>query len=40
MMDMEEKLVLAYVTNGLKVGTGELTRTYRLLRNAALRAVK
>ncbi|KAK6103667.1 Beta-lactamase family protein [Brugia pahangi] len=40
MMDMEEKLVLAYVTNGLKLGTGELTRTYRLLRNAALRAVR
>ncbi|VDK75679.1 unnamed protein product [Litomosoides sigmodontis] len=40
MMDIEEKLVLAYVTNGLKVGTGELTRTYRLLRNAALRAAR
>ncbi|MCP9261704.1 Beta-lactamase domain-containing protein 2 [Dirofilaria immitis] len=40
MMDMEENLVIAYVSNGLKVGTGELTRTYRLLRNAALRAVR
>uniref|UniRef100_A0A915PW13 Beta-lactamase-related domain-containing protein n=1 Tax=Setaria digitata TaxID=48799 RepID=A0A915PW13_9BILA len=40
MMDMEEKLVVAYVSNGLKVGTGELTRTYRLLRNAALRAAR
>lgn len=39
MMDVEENLVIAYVTNGLKLGTGELTRTYRLLRNAALRSV-
>lgn len=40
MMDIEEELVIAYVSNGLKVGTGELTRTYRLLRNATLQSLK
>uniref|UniRef100_A0A0K0EGP2 Beta-lactamase domain-containing protein n=1 Tax=Strongyloides stercoralis TaxID=6248 RepID=A0A0K0EGP2_STRER len=39
MMDPKEKLVVAYVTNGLKSGMGELTRTYRLLRNAALKCI-
>uniref|UniRef100_A0A0N5BCW0 Beta-lactamase domain-containing protein n=1 Tax=Strongyloides papillosus TaxID=174720 RepID=A0A0N5BCW0_STREA len=39
MMDPKEELVVAYVTNGLKSGMGELTRTYRLLRNAALKCV-
>lgn len=34
MMDPEEELVIAYVSNGLKTGMGEVTRTYRLLRNA------
>ncbi|ETN85042.1 hypothetical protein RB195_020311 [Necator americanus] len=34
MMDMEDEIVVAYVTNGLKTGMGELTRTYRHLRNA------
>ncbi|VDM56738.1 unnamed protein product [Angiostrongylus costaricensis] len=34
MMDMEDEVVIAYVTNGLKTGMGELTRTYRHLRNA------
>jgi hypothetical protein len=34
MMDPEEEIVLAYVSNGLKTGMGEVTRTYRLLRNA------
>uniref|UniRef100_A0A0M3I965 Beta-lactamase domain-containing protein n=2 Tax=Ascaris TaxID=6251 RepID=A0A0M3I965_ASCLU len=36
MMDMENEVVIAYVSNGLKTGMGELTRTYRLLRNAVL----
>lgn len=39
MMDPKEKLVVVYVTNGLKSGMGELTRTYRLLRNAALKCI-
>lgn len=34
MFDMEEDVVIAYVSNGLKTGMGELTRTYRMLRNA------
>uniref|UniRef100_A0A914C0E5 Beta-lactamase-related domain-containing protein n=1 Tax=Acrobeloides nanus TaxID=290746 RepID=A0A914C0E5_9BILA len=34
MMDPEEEIVIAYVSNGLKTGMGEVTRTYRLLRNA------
>ncbi|KAE9418430.1 hypothetical protein Angca_009603, partial [Angiostrongylus cantonensis] len=34
MMDMDNEVVIAYVTNGLKTGMGELTRTYRHLRNA------
>lgn len=38
MIDPSNELVIAYVSNGLKTGTGELTRTYRLLRNAALKA--
>jgi len=37
MMDGESKLVISYVTNGLKLGGGELTRTYRRLRDAALK---
>lgn len=36
MMDGEDKVVIAYVTNGLKISGGELTGTYRRLRNAAL----
>ncbi|KHN86060.1 Beta-lactamase domain-containing protein 2 [Toxocara canis] len=36
MMEMENEIVIAYVSNGLKTGMGELTRTYRLLRNAVL----
>ncbi|KAI6190274.1 Beta-lactamase domain-containing protein [Aphelenchoides bicaudatus] len=39
-IDGEDKLVIAYVTNGLKLGGGELTRTYRLLRNATLQCVQ
>lgn len=35
MVDPEEELVVAYVTNGLKSGMGDLTYTYRTLRNAA-----
>lgn len=34
MMDREEELVIVYVSNGLKTGMGEITRIYRLLRNA------
>uniref|UniRef100_A0AC35U5F9 Beta-lactamase domain-containing protein n=1 Tax=Rhabditophanes sp. KR3021 TaxID=114890 RepID=A0AC35U5F9_9BILA len=37
MMDVEDELVISYVTNGLKSGMGELTRTYRVLRNAAIK---
>lgn len=40
MMDPEEKLVISYVTNGLKLGGGELCRTYCKLRNAALKCVQ
>ncbi|KAI1703524.1 beta-lactamase domain-containing protein [Ditylenchus destructor] len=39
MVDPEDELVIAYVSNGLKTGMGEITRTYRLLRNAALDCV-
>uniref|UniRef100_A0A914EMI5 Beta-lactamase-related domain-containing protein n=1 Tax=Acrobeloides nanus TaxID=290746 RepID=A0A914EMI5_9BILA len=34
MVDPEEEIVIAYVTNGMKSGMGEMCRTYRLLRNA------
>ena len=34
MVDPEEEIVIAYVTNGMKSGMGEMSRTYRLLRNA------
>ncbi|VDO44762.1 unnamed protein product, partial [Haemonchus placei] len=34
MMDVDDEIVIAYVTNGLKTGMGELTRTYRHLRDA------
>ncbi|KAK0395340.1 hypothetical protein QR680_001239 [Steinernema hermaphroditum] len=34
MMDMDREVVVSYVSNGLKTGMGELTRTYRLLRDA------
>uniref|UniRef100_A0A914YT74 Beta-lactamase-related domain-containing protein n=1 Tax=Panagrolaimus superbus TaxID=310955 RepID=A0A914YT74_9BILA len=34
MMCPDSEIVVAYVSNGLKTGMGELTRTYRLLRNA------
>lgn len=39
-IDPEDKLVIAYVTNGLKLGGGELCRTYRKLRDAALECVQ
>uniref|UniRef100_A0AC34RA32 Beta-lactamase-related domain-containing protein n=1 Tax=Panagrolaimus sp. JU765 TaxID=591449 RepID=A0AC34RA32_9BILA len=39
MMDPEEDVVIAYVSNGLKTGMGELTRTYRLLRNAVFESL-
>jgi len=39
MVEPEERLVIAYVSNGLKTGMGELAGTYRRLRNAALEAV-
>lgn len=39
MMDMDNEIVIAYVSNGLKTGMGELTRTYRLIRNAVLSSV-
>ncbi|TMS35060.1 hypothetical protein L596_002536 [Steinernema carpocapsae] len=34
MMDIDKEVVVSYVSNGLKTGMGELTRTYRLLRDA------
>uniref|UniRef100_A0A914WTT1 Beta-lactamase-related domain-containing protein n=1 Tax=Plectus sambesii TaxID=2011161 RepID=A0A914WTT1_9BILA len=34
MFDLDNQIVISYVTNGLKTGMGELTRTYRMLRNA------
>ncbi|CAJ0573474.1 unnamed protein product, partial [Mesorhabditis spiculigera] len=40
MMDTEEEVVIAYVSNGLKTGMGELTRTYRLLRNAVFECIQ
>ncbi|EYC11827.1 hypothetical protein Y032_0049g1798 [Ancylostoma ceylanicum] len=40
MMDMEDEVVVAYVTNGLKTGMGELTRTYRHLRNAVFECLE
>jgi hypothetical protein len=39
-MDGESQVVIAYVTNGMKLGGGELTRTYRQLRDAALQSVQ
>uniref|UniRef100_A0A915CZK8 Beta-lactamase-related domain-containing protein n=1 Tax=Ditylenchus dipsaci TaxID=166011 RepID=A0A915CZK8_9BILA len=36
MIEPEEELVIAYVSNSIKTGTGELGRCYRLMRNAAL----
>lgn len=39
MFDMEKEVVIAYVSNGLKTGMGELTRTYRMLRNAVFECI-
>jgi len=39
MMDPEEELVVAYVSNGLKTGMGEVTGTYRRLRDSILDSV-
>uniref|UniRef100_A0A183BRZ5 Beta-lactamase domain-containing protein n=1 Tax=Globodera pallida TaxID=36090 RepID=A0A183BRZ5_GLOPA len=39
MVDPEEELVIAYVSNGMKTAMGELTGTYRRLRKAAINAV-
>ncbi|GMT13158.1 hypothetical protein PFISCL1PPCAC_4455, partial [Pristionchus fissidentatus] len=40
MMDLDEEVVIAYVSNGLKTGMGELTRTYRHLRNAVFDCIE
>ncbi|CAD6197458.1 unnamed protein product [Caenorhabditis auriculariae] len=40
MMDLEEDIVISYVTNGLKTGMGELTRTYRHLRDAVFDCIE
>ncbi|CAI4232917.1 unnamed protein product [Auanema sp. JU1783] len=40
MMDLDEELVISYVSNGLKTGMGELTRTYRHLRNAVFDCIE
>lgn len=34
MIDPQEELIIAYVTNGIKNGNGEKTMTYRMLRDA------
>jgi hypothetical protein len=39
MMNKEDQVVIAYLTNGLKLGGGELTYTYRRLRNATLKCI-
>ena len=39
-MDPEEELVIAYVTNGIKVGYGDLTLTFNRLKNAVLDIVE
>lgn len=40
MMDPDEEVVIAYVSNGLKTGMGELTGTYRILRNAVFDSIE
>ncbi|CAI5441585.1 unnamed protein product [Caenorhabditis angaria] len=40
MMDLDEEITIAYVSNGLKTGMGELTRTYRHLRNAVFECLE
>ena len=39
MVEPEEQLVIAYVSNGLKTGMGELTGTYRRLRDALFASI-
>lgn len=39
MIEPEEQLVIAYVSNGLKSGMGEVTGTYRRLRNAVFDSI-
>ncbi|CAB3411478.1 unnamed protein product [Caenorhabditis bovis] len=40
MMDLDEEITIAYVSNGLKTGMGELTRTYRHLRDAVFESLE
>lgn len=40
MMNQKDEVVIVYLTNGLKLGGGELTYTYRRLRNAALKCIE
>lgn len=40
MVSADDQLVIAYISNGLKSGSGELNRSYRLLRNAAFECIK
>jgi hypothetical protein len=39
-VDPEEELVIAYVTNGIKAGYGDLTLTFNRLKNAVLDIVE
>ncbi|KAF1765209.1 hypothetical protein GCK72_005161 [Caenorhabditis remanei] len=40
MMDLDDEITIAYVSNGLKTGMGELTRTYRHLRDAVFECLE
>ncbi|CAP32212.2 Protein CBR-LACT-2 [Caenorhabditis briggsae] len=40
MMDLDDGITIAYVSNGLKTGMGELTRTYRHLRDAVFECLE
>ncbi|CAK5022937.1 unnamed protein product [Meloidogyne enterolobii] len=39
MVSLDDQLVIAYVTNGLKTGMGELNGTYRRIRDAAFNSI-
>ncbi|CAD5232168.1 unnamed protein product [Bursaphelenchus xylophilus] len=39
MIDHEDEIVIVYLTNGLKMGGGELTQPYKRLRNQALKCI-
>jgi len=39
MVSPDDQLVIAYVTNGLKTGMGELNGTYRRIRDATFNSI-